>query len=73
MVLVAPGNTDYQLGDPEKELLKLMVGGHNYKDDAEKTFIIHETVCSHVKLKYKKLHVASPSEAVMMAIQRELS
>jgi DNA-binding NarL/FixJ family response regulator len=73
VVLVAPGNTDYQLSDREKELLKLMVEGHNYKDIAEKSFISYETVRTHVKHIYKKLHVASRSEAVMKAIQQGLS
>ncbi|HRI20234.1 MAG TPA: response regulator transcription factor [Panacibacter sp.] len=73
VVLVAPGNTDYQLSEREKELLKLMVEGHNYKDIAEKSFISYETVRTHVKHIYKKLHVASRSEAVMKAIQQGLS
>lgn len=73
VVLVAPGNTDYLLSDREKELLKLMVEGHNYKDIAEKAFISYETVRTHVKHIYKKLHVASRSEAVMKAIQQGLS
>lgn len=73
VVLVAPGNTDYLLSDREKELLKLMVEGHNYKDIAEKSFISYETVRTHVKHIYKKLHVASRSEAVMKAIQQGLS
>lgn len=73
VVLVAPGNTDYQLSGREKELLKLMVEGHNYKDIAEKSFISYETVRTHVKHIYKKLHVASRSEAVMKAIQQGLS
>ncbi|MEO6000476.1 MAG: response regulator transcription factor [Chitinophagaceae bacterium] len=72
VVLVAPGNTDYQLTEREKELLKLMVEGHNYKDIAEKSFISYETVRTHVKHIYKKLHVASRSEAVMKAIQQGL-
>ncbi|MEP6948739.1 MAG: response regulator transcription factor [Ginsengibacter sp.] len=73
VVLVAPGNTDYQLSDREKELLRLMVEGHNYKDIADKAFISYETVRTHVKHIYKKLHVASRSEAVMKAIQQGLS
>ena len=70
VILVAPGNTDYLLSDREKELLKLMVEGHNYKDIAGKAFISYETVRTHVKHIYKKLHVASRSEAVMKAIQQ---
>lgn len=73
IVLVAPGNTDYQLSEREKELLRLMVEGHHYKAIAEKAFISYETVRTHVKHIYKKLHVASRSEAVMKAIQQGLS
>jgi DNA-binding NarL/FixJ family response regulator len=63
VVLVTPANTDYQLSDREKELLHLMVEGHNYKDIAEKAFISYETVRTHVKHIYKKLHVASRSRS----------
>ncbi|HRH49123.1 MAG TPA: response regulator transcription factor [Panacibacter sp.] len=73
VMLVQPGNTDFQLSDREKELLRLMVEGHNYKAIAEKAFISYETVRTHVKHIYKKLHVASRSEAVMKAIQQGLS
>jgi DNA-binding NarL/FixJ family response regulator len=73
IVLVAPGNTDYQLSDREKELLKLMVEGHDYKTIAGKAFISYETVRTHVKHIYSKLHVASRSEAVMKAIQHGLN
>ncbi|HRH61069.1 MAG TPA: response regulator transcription factor, partial [Chitinophagaceae bacterium] len=68
VMLVAPSGTDYQLSTREKELLKLMVEGHNYKDIAEKSFISYETVRTHAKHIYKKLHVASRSEAVMKAV-----
>lgn len=73
VMLAAPSGTDYQLSDREKELLRLMVEGHNYKDIAEKAFISYETVRTHVKHIYKKLHVASRSEAVMKAVQQGLS
>lgn len=73
VVLTAPGSTDYLLSDREKEILGLMVDGHNYKTIADKSFISYETVRTHVKHIYKKLHVASRSEAVMKAIQQGLS
>jgi DNA-binding NarL/FixJ family response regulator len=57
----------------KKELLRMMVEGHDYKDIAESSFISYETVRTHVKHIYKKLHVASRSEAVMKAIQQRLS
>ncbi len=73
IVLVSPGNTDYGLSDREKELLRLMVEGLDCKTIAGKIFISYETVRTHVKHIYKKLHVASRSEAVMKAIQHGLS
>ena len=73
VILVSPGNTDYQLSEREKELLSLMVEGLNYKAIAERAFISYETVRTHVKHIYKKLHVASRSEAVMKAVQQGLS
>ena len=73
IILVSPGNTDYRLSDREKELIHLMIEGHDYKAIAEKTFISYETVRTHVKHIYKKLHVASRSEAVMKAIQHGLN
>jgi DNA-binding NarL/FixJ family response regulator len=72
VILIIPELTDYQLSEREKEILLLMVEGHNYKAIAEKTFISYETVRTHVKKIYKKLHVASRSEAVMKAQQQGL-
>ena len=73
VILVSPGNTDFQLSEREKEILHLMVEGHNYKSIADKSFISYETVRTHVKHIYKKLHVASRSEAIQKAIQQGLS
>ena len=73
VILVSPGNTDFLLSEREKEILRLMVEGHHYKSIADKSFISYETVRTHVKHIYKKLHVASRSEAVMKAIQQGLS
>jgi len=73
IVLVSPGSNDYHLSEREKELLHLMTEGHDYKTIAKKAFISYETVRTHVKHIYKKLHVASRSEAVMKAIQHGLN
>lgn len=73
VILVSPGNSDFQLSEREKEILHLMVEGHNYKSIAGKSFISYETVRTHAKHIYKKLHVASRSEAVMKALQQGLS
>lgn len=62
----------YVLSNREKEVLSLMVEGHNFHVIAEKSFISYETVRTHVKRIYKKLHVASASEAVVKAIRQRL-
>jgi DNA-binding CsgD family transcriptional regulator len=73
IVLVSPGSTDYGLSNRERELLHLMVEGLDCKTIAGKIFISYETVRTHIKHIYKKLHVTSRSEAVMKAIQHGLS
>jgi DNA-binding CsgD family transcriptional regulator len=70
VILVMPESNDYQLSEREKEILLWMLEGHNYKTIAEKAFISYETVRTHVKKIYKKLHVASRSEAIMKAYQQ---
>ena len=73
VILVAPHTNDYQLSQREKEILQLMVSGDNYKAIAGKAFISYETVRTHVKNIYKKLHVVCRSEAVLKGIQQGLS
>ena len=73
VILVSPGTNDYQLSDRERELLQMIVKGDNYKTIAEKAFISYETVRTHVKHIYKKLHVTSRNEAMMKAIQHGLT
>ena len=65
-------NEDYSLSNREKEILSLMVEGINLQLIADKIFISYETVRSHVKRIYKKLHVASASEAVAKAIRQRI-
>jgi len=74
---IAPANTvteqeDIQLSKREKEILALMVDGYSFKAIAEKNFIGYETVRTHVKKIYQKLHVASMTEAVVKAIKHGL-
>jgi DNA-binding NarL/FixJ family response regulator len=73
VMLVAPEENDYHLTAREKELLKLMAEGNNYMTIAEKTFISHKTVRTHVKHIYKKLQVNSRSEAILKARQQGLA
>lgn len=63
---------DFHLSKREKEVLALMVEGYTFKTIAEKNFISYETVRTHVKKIYQKLHVASMTEAVVKAIKHGL-
>jgi DNA-binding NarL/FixJ family response regulator len=72
VILVAPGTNDFQLSEREREILTLMSQGHDYRTIAERSFISYETVRTHVKRIYKKLHVASRAEAVLKAQQQGL-
>jgi DNA-binding NarL/FixJ family response regulator len=73
VILVSPGNDDYNLSEREKEILGLMVKGEQFKSIAEKKFISYETVRTHVRHIYKKLHVASRNEAITKAIQKGIA
>ena len=66
---VAP---DYHLTNREKEVLACIVEGLAYKMIADKLSISYETVRSHVKKIYEKLHVASLTEAVGKAMRERI-
>lgn len=72
VVLIPPENVDYRLSEREKEILNLITDGHNFRTIAEKAYISYETVRTHVKKIYKKLHVASRSEVILKAQQQRL-
>lgn len=72
VILVQPEENDYDLSAREKEILFLMMEGHTYRSIAEKAFISYETVRTHIKHIYKKLHVACRSEAILKAKQQGL-
>jgi len=63
---------DTDLSEREKEILALLVDGLSYKLIADKLFISYETVHSHVKKIYQKLHVNSVNEAVSKALRNKL-
>ncbi|HEX6180398.1 MAG TPA: response regulator transcription factor [Chitinophagaceae bacterium] len=63
---------DYQLTPREKEVLTCLVNGQSYKMIAADLHISYETVRSHVKKIYEKLHVASLTEVVAKAIHQRL-
>jgi DNA-binding NarL/FixJ family response regulator len=56
----------------EKEILALLVKGKSYKSVASACFISIDTVSTHVRHIYEKLHVHSKSEAVAKAINQKL-
>lgn len=62
-------NDEYNLSDREKQVLQLLVDGYSYKMIASEMFIAIDTVRSHIKKIYEKLHVNSKSEAVAKAFK----
>lgn len=60
---------DYNLSEREKQVLQLLVDGYSYKMIAANMFIAIDTVRSHIKKIYEKLHVNSKSEAVAKAFK----
>jgi DNA-binding NarL/FixJ family response regulator len=63
---------NYDLTPREKEVLSCIVEGLAYKMIAVKLTISYETVRSHVKKIYEKLHVASLTEAVSKAMKERI-
>lgn len=63
---------NYNLSAREKEILACLVKGMSYKMIADHCNITYETVRSHMKNIYEKLHVASMTEAVAKAINQKL-
>ena len=62
----------YNLSDREKQVLQLLVSGYSYKMIAAEMFISIDTVRSHIKKIYEKLHVASLTEVVAKAINQRI-
>jgi DNA-binding NarL/FixJ family response regulator len=67
-----PKNEFIDLSEREKEILALLVKGKSYHAIAAACFISIDTVGTHVKHIYKKLHVHSKGEAVAKAIRQKL-
>jgi DNA-binding NarL/FixJ family response regulator len=71
--IIKPEETpDYRLTAREKEVLSCLVNGLSYKMIAADLNISYETVRSHVKKIYEKLHVASLTEVVAKAINQRI-
>ena len=71
-VLGQPEVTEYELTPREKEILKFLTRGLSYKMIAAECGISFETVRTHIKNIYSKLHVASMTEAVAKALNERI-
>lgn len=60
------------LTDKEREVLQELVNGKSYKQIAQALNIGIETVRTHIKHIYSKLHVSSMSQAVAKAIHQKI-
>ncbi|MGB4844134.1 MAG: response regulator transcription factor [Ferruginibacter sp.] len=65
-------SVEYNLTNQEKKVLQLLVEGKSYKMIASDLFVTYETIKSHVKSIYTKLHVHSGTEAVSLAIRDKI-
>lgn len=61
--------TETILSEREMDILKGLVQGLDYKSVADKLFISPHTVRTHITNIYKKLHVSSKTQAVMLAVK----
>jgi len=60
------------LTERERDILRMMTEGFDFRTIAEKSFISYETVRTHVKKIYRKLHVASAREAIIKASKQKI-
>ena len=67
--MAGPVPKEHGLREREKQVLSLLVEGHTYKTIATALFISVDTVRSHIRSIYEKLHVHSKSEAVARALR----
>lgn len=67
-----PPQDTFQLSEREKEVLQFLVNGYSYKMISADMFISIDTVRSHIKKIYEKLHVNSKSEAVAKAFKNKI-
>lgn len=63
---------DYNLTTQEKKVLQLLVAGKSYKMIAAELFVAVDTVKTHVRNIYAKLHVHSGTEAVALALRDKI-
>lgn len=60
---------DYSLTTQEKKVLQLLVEGKSYKMIASELIVATETIKTHIRNIYSKLHVSSGTEAVSLALR----
>lgn len=70
--IIPTGSNDYQLTPKEKEILQQLVKGKSFKMIADTIGTSYETVRTHMKNIYTKLHVNSNTEAVSKALQEKI-
>jgi DNA-binding NarL/FixJ family response regulator len=66
-----PATSVTALSSRERELLSLLSKGRHYKEIASHLSISVDTVRSHIRRIYEKLHVHSRTEAVMRYLETE--
>ncbi len=71
--LITEEAPDYHLTPREKEVLTCLVNGLSSKMIGADLHISYETVRSHVKKIYEKLHVASLTDEVAKAIHQRIA
>lgn len=62
-----------RLSAREEQILQLVSIGHSNKLIAEKLEMSYETVCTHLKRVFKKLHVNSRTEAAILYMNSKIS
>jgi DNA-binding NarL/FixJ family response regulator len=62
----------YGLSEREKQILKLLTEGYSYKGISSECFISMDTVSTHLRHIYNKLHVNCATAAVAKAIKERL-
>ena len=66
------GTSNKRLSDREKEVLKLVAAGYTSNEIGARLAVSCQTVNSHIKNIYRKLHVRSRAQAVSYAAHRGL-
>ncbi|HOY15202.1 MAG TPA: response regulator transcription factor, partial [Saprospiraceae bacterium] len=64
--------SEYNLTNQEKKVLQLLVDGKSYKMIATELFVSIDTIKSHMRNIYAKLHVHSGTEAVALALREKI-